>query len=106
MSSLDTPRLDKRTTAFGVAAAVAVLFNTVLTWAKESSQALHDWMVVATGHHWVTHGLLDLAVFLLVGLLLVRSTVTERVASTVLTPLLLLATVGAGLGLLLWFLLA
>ncbi len=53
--------------AFGTSAAVTLLFNTLLTWVKEAYEPVHSLMASVTGHHWWTHGLIDVAVFLLLG---------------------------------------
>ncbi len=53
-------------TGFGIAYSVAVIFNALLMMLKESYPAVHNLMAVV-GHHWVTHGVLDLLVFLILG---------------------------------------
>ena len=45
----------------------------MLTVLKETNEdTVLAWMKAATGHHWITHGLIDLALFALIGLLAVR----------------------------------
>ncbi len=58
------------TVSFGIAASVVVFLSALLTYAKERYAPLHDLMVGLTGHHWVTHSLADLLLFLLLGTLL------------------------------------
>ena len=53
--------------AFALAASVTVLFNVVLAFVKDSSPALNSFMASLTGHHWRTHGLVDVIVFFLLG---------------------------------------
>lgn len=88
--------------AFGISAAIAILFNTVLAWIKESIPAVDELMTALTGHHWWTHGLLDLAVFFVLGGVLMsrgsQAQLTER-----LIVQLAGAVVIAGLGLAVWF---
>ena len=102
-NSPQADRLDGAAGAFGAAAAVVIVFNTALAWIKDAWAPLNDAMAALTGHHWITHGLLDMAVFGLVGLLVWRAGASFN------GQRLLLAVVAAALcgggGLSLWFLL-
>ena len=60
-NSPQADRLDGAAGAFGAAAAVVIVFNTALAWIKDAWAPLNDAMAALTGHHWITHGLLDLA---------------------------------------------
>ncbi len=60
-------------TAFGVSYAITSFLSALLVVWKESSQAVHDTLAAITGHHWVTHGALDVIVFVGLGLLLSRT---------------------------------
>ena len=51
--------LDGVAAAFGMAAIVTILFNTLLAWIKDAFDPLNDVMALLTGHHWITHGLFD-----------------------------------------------
>ncbi len=59
--------LSPKITGFGLAYSIAVIFNALLMMLKETSPAVRDLMVALTGHHWVTHGVLDLLVFVILG---------------------------------------
>jgi hypothetical protein len=48
--------------AFGVSAAITIVFNTVLAWLKKCTHFIAS----LTAHHRTTHGLVDVAVFLAV----------------------------------------
>jgi len=61
------------TAGFGVAYAITCIVNALIMIVKESSEAVHDAMAAITGHHWVTHGLLDLFVFVVLGYILSRN---------------------------------
>jgi hypothetical protein len=50
-------------TAFGVSAAITIVFNKVLAWLKN---APNSFIASLTAHHRTTHGLVDVAVFLAV----------------------------------------
>ena len=96
-------KLDGPTTAFGLAAAITVLFNTVLAWFKEAFPAVHDAMTAITGHHWVTHGLADIIVFVVLGFIFLSAGTGQRMEGTKLVTTLVVAVVIAGLGLAGWF---
>ena len=52
---------------FGLSAAITVLFNVILAFIKDSWPALNSFMASLTGHHWRTHGLADVILFVLLG---------------------------------------
>lgn len=101
----DSKNLDKRSAAFALAAAVAVLFNTALAWVKDAYAPLNTFMAHLFGHHWTTHGLFDLAVFVALGLLFNSTGIASRIEPQRLVAMLFAAVVIAGLGLAGWFLL-
>lgn len=63
---------------FGLSVAVASMFTALLVVAKEMNAPLLSWMNATSGHHWVTHGILTLAVFVALGLILTRLGSDER----------------------------
>lgn len=76
----DQSKLGKLTTAFGVSLGGTSVFSAFLVILKETHQdSVLALMRAATGHHWVTHGLLDLLVFILIGVAL--QGFTERLRS-------------------------
>jgi len=89
--------------AFGLAAVIAILFNTVLAWVKDAYEPLNAYMASLTGHHWRTHGLADVVVFFALGYLFTYRNV--RITGLRLAALLAAASVIAGGGLALWFVL-
>ena len=92
------------TAAFGLAAAIACIFNTALAWAKDAYAPLNKFMASLTGHHWITHGLADIIVFIGLGLLFSK-TMANKPASQSLVSILVWSVVGASAGLFIWFLL-
>ncbi len=60
-------------TAFGISYAITSIFSALLMVLKESSVAVHDFLTAITGHHWVSHGLLNIIVFVVLGIMLSRS---------------------------------
>lgn len=99
----EPPALRAATSGFALAAAIAVLFNTALAWAKDAYGPLTDFMKSLTGHHWTTHGLADLVVFAGLGSVFTMSRVAQRMDANRLTGLLVGAVAIAALGLALWF---
>ena len=98
----DQNHIDRETAGFGVAAAAAIVFSTLLAVAKEFSPALKAAMKAASGHHWITHGVVVLALFLILGWLLSKTNL--RMSGKRLAWELVLATLLGGLGLVILFL--
>jgi hypothetical protein len=95
--------LDGAAAAFGISASVAIVFNTLLAWVKDAYDPLNSFMAALTGHHWITHGLADIAVFLVVGAILMQRHVS--IDGTKLAVMVAGAVVAGGGGLALWFVL-
>jgi hypothetical protein len=92
--------------AFGLSAAITILFNVVLALVKDSWAPLNSFMAQLTGHHWRTHGLADVIVFLVLGWLFMArgipaSGLTNRTAISLVWSIIIAS---AALGL--WFLVA
>ncbi|MFA6608618.1 MAG: hypothetical protein WCT07_01790 [Candidatus Paceibacterota bacterium] len=94
---------DNLTTAFGISASVAIVFNTLLMVAKESNPAILAWMKMVTIHHWITHGLLVTGVFIILGLVLYKTKIQIQIMS--LTWMVTLSSILSGLGIVIFFLL-
>jgi hypothetical protein len=94
-------RLDGAAGSFGIAAAITILFNTALAWVKDAYAPLNDWMAALTGHHWITHGLFDLAVFLVIGFALRRR--GGGFEANWLIGAVIATALAGGAGLTLWF---
>lgn len=99
----DNQNVDNVTAGFGIAASVAIIFSTLLTWAKESIPSLLAWMKAVTIHHWITHGALVVGLFVILGLLLSRMNIQIR--ATTLTWMIFLSSAFGGIGLVGFFLL-
>jgi len=71
---VETHELGRYTKSFGLSFAITSLFSALLVIVKETSQStVLAMMTAATGHHWITHGILDLLVFFFLGWLLAQS---------------------------------
>lgn len=102
-SAAGSTGLTAATKGFALAAAVAVLFNTALAWAKDAYAPLQNLMTALSGHHWTTHGLMDLVVFAGLGIIFTRSRVVAKMDSERVIGILVGAVTAAGLGLVVWF---
>jgi len=67
---MSTNTVDKNTFAFGRSLAIVSILNSLLVILKERSEPLMGLMKTATGHHWITHGLIVLLLFLAIGFVL------------------------------------
>ena len=66
-------QLNASTKGFGIALAVSVVFSALLVVAKETNEGLLKFMKTVTVHHWVTHSLSFLGIFLILGFILSKS---------------------------------
>lgn len=96
--------LSKASSAFALAAIVTVLFNTGLAWVKDAYDPLNTWMAHLTGHHWITHGLFDIALFVILGVIFTGVGAGKQTKADSLAVGLVAAVVVSGLGLAAWFL--
>jgi hypothetical protein len=67
-----TTKLDRAAAGFGVAAGLAIMFNSLLVAVTDTWPGLDAYAATFTGHAWKTHGIADVLVFLIVGVLLTR----------------------------------
>jgi hypothetical protein len=88
---------------YGTAAAIAMLFNTGLAWAKDAWAPLADFMTGLTGNPWITHGLADVVLFVVLGAALTSARHGRDGDGLQLAALLVGTAAAAGGGLALWF---
>ncbi len=75
--------LDKHTKSFGLSLAITSLLSAILVVVKETNEdSVLAWMKAASGHHWVTHGILNLVLFFILGWLLAKSNHGRRLNIT------------------------
>ena len=89
--------------AFGLAAALAILFSAALACAQDVYKPLNAYMVSLTGDSWSAQGVADIVAFFGLGYLFTFRNV--RISVWRLAALLAAASVVAGGGLALWFVL-
>lgn len=56
--------------AFGWSLAIVSVLSSLLVVLKQLHAPTKAWMAAATGHHWITHGLIALILFVVVGVVL------------------------------------
>ena len=65
--------ISKYTVAYGLSLAIVSVVNSLLVLLKEMSEGVHAWMAKLTGHHWVTHSIFIVLLFVLLGWLFGRA---------------------------------
>jgi membrane-bound metal-dependent hydrolase YbcI (DUF457 family) len=63
----------KYTASFGISLGITSVASALLVIAKEKSPTVMAWMKRTTGHHWTTHSLFALVLFLVLGFGLART---------------------------------
>jgi hypothetical protein len=101
--SSESGNLKPATSGFVLAAGFTVVFNTVLSCAKDAIAPLKTLMKAIAGHDWTTQGLIDLGLFVGLGLIFMNTGIAKRVDPGLLIAGLIVGVVTAGLGLTVWF---
>lgn len=70
---MQEPALSRYTAPFGWSLAVCAVLNAVIVIAKEKSKSVNGWMQRMTGHHWTTHVLIVLLMFLALGFIFAQT---------------------------------
>lgn len=86
----------KNIIAFGYAFVVAALFNTLLVVTKEEIGPVKAWMADVSGHHWITHGIVVLILFIVVGLYMQEKAARARTNELQMAQWVLWTTVLSG----------
>jgi len=71
---MENSEIGKYVRSFGLSFAITSVVSALLVILKESSEeGVLKWMTAVTGHHWVTHGLINLIIFVVLGWALSRA---------------------------------
>lgn len=70
---MSTSTLNAQTKAFGLSVAIVSVVSALLVVAKETNAGLMAYMKTVTMHHWLSHGIFNLVLFVALGLLLAKS---------------------------------
>jgi uncharacterized membrane protein SirB2 len=89
--------LDKLSVGFGVSFLIASIFNGLLIVAKESYAPLKDWMKSLSGHHWMTHGIFVIVLFIVLGYIFSRTDLNKKIDADRTSGLVIAGTVLGGL---------
>ncbi len=65
-----------KVTGYGISYAITSILSALLVVLKESNESVLNLMISLTGHHWITHGLLDVILFVVLGAILSRQNIT------------------------------
>ena len=70
---MEQTELGKYTRSFGLSFGITSFLSALLVILKETNEnTVLAWMKTATLHHWVTHGLINLAIFVVLGFVLLK----------------------------------
>ena len=70
---MENKEIGKYGRSFGVSFAITSLISVIILIFKETNEhTVMAWMKAATPHHWITHTLLDLIIFVVLGVVLAK----------------------------------
>lgn len=95
--------LSRANAGFAMAAAITILFSTVLACVKDAYHPLNNFMNSVVWHNWITHGLVDVILFIVLGMIFSRTGWAERIAPSRLITFLAGAVIVGGVGLFVWY---
>jgi len=64
---MENSPMDRYTAGFGISLALTSVLNAVILVIKEENDAVMKAMKAALGHHWTTHGVIAIVVFVVLG---------------------------------------
>lgn len=71
--------MSKSTVGVGLAIAIVSIFNGLLVILKESVEPVMNWMKALTSHHWITHGVFDILLFLILAYIFSRMNLEQKI---------------------------
>ena len=89
--------LDKLSVGFGISFLIASIFNGLLLIAKESYAPLKNWMKSLSGHHWITHGIIVIVLFVVLGYIFSINGMNRKINADKTSGLVIAGTVLGGL---------
>lgn len=89
--------LDKLSVGFGVSFLVASIFNGLLIVTKETYAPVKAWMKALSGHHWTTHGIFVIVLFIVLGYILSRAGLEKKIDADKTSGMVIAGTVLGGL---------
>jgi lipoprotein signal peptidase len=65
---MENTEIGKYARSFGLSFAITSILSALIVILKESNEeSVLAWMKAATGHHWVTHGVINVVLFVVLG---------------------------------------
>jgi|SRR5580698_1430393 hypothetical protein len=101
--NIASEKLGRNSAGFGMAAAVTILFSTILACVKDACHPLNSYMNKLAWHNWITHGLVDVILFIGLGIIFSKTNWMVRIAANRLISFLFAAVIVAGAGLFVWY---
>ncbi|MFT9487069.1 MAG: hypothetical protein ACH0QD_06835 [Tepidibacillus sp.] len=86
--------LSNKTIGYGLSFAIANIFSALLVIIKESYTPFKDWMASLTGHHWATHGVFTIGLFLILGVILSKRDLQKYDANKITNIVIWSAVIG------------
>ena len=80
---MEPATVSKHTVSCGLALAIACIVNALIVVVKEKSDTVMNGMKKITGHHWITHTVIVLAVFVVFALLFGRANGGQGIRITI-----------------------
>ena len=99
----DSARLSSTSAGFAMAASISILFSTVLACVKDADKPLNNFLIAVAWHNWITHGIVDVILFVLLGIIFSKSGMAGRIAPRRLISFLVTAVIVGGIGLFVWY---
>jgi len=101
--NIENGRLSRASAGFALAAAITILFSTALACVKDAYKPLNTFMNSVAWHNWITQGIVDVILFVALGMMFSKSGLAERIAPRRLISFLVTAVIVAGVGLFVWY---
>lgn len=99
----EATKLSRASAGFAFAVSITVLFSTALAWVKDAYKPLNLFMNGIAWHNWITHGLVDLVLFFVLGIIFSKTSWASRIAPNRLITFLVASVIVAGVGLFVWY---
>jgi hypothetical protein len=82
-------KLTQYVRGFGLSFFATSIASALLVIAKEENAALKDAMKALSGHHWTTHGIVVVGLFIILGFVLSKLNLDEKLGENRLVPMIL-----------------
>ena len=94
---LENQGWDKFSVGFGISFLIASILNGLLIISKESYAPLKSWMKSLSGHHWITHGIFVIVLFIVFGYIFSKTGIDKKIDADKISCLVIAGTIVGGL---------